>query len=596
MSLFPTAHFRLMLERGQLSAGEATPGTLVISAPEPIPRAERVLLFATTVATAGYGSGKNRSVYSRSLASWPLQVALPPGPLPAGEHSYPFNLQVPAWLTSNFEGNDCSLRTSARVSLDVDWALDPDATFALNVAPRPVSLRREVGAFRSPAGFHKSIVIEVALAANAILPGEPLRGEVAVRGQPADLCDVVLTLQTVAHIVMGRGDARASQTESVRIPKAALQGGRAVSFAFPDTAFRHPNAQNGFIDISTALDVSLDVPWAFDPHFSIPIHVAPPGSVLLGSGSTYALGEQRLLLIGQQVATATGFSPGQPPLLAAGRVGSVVVSIWDAPQGGHVGASVTFEFPDLDLDLTLRARSFLGKWRKDELLSVALREKFYADYNQDSGLTDPAAAALFEGLLGQLPPPSAIQLADHHLRLDFMLAADGPAAFESLARLMVAHARRIGAAISNLPFPASLADQASTWRACAATERAALVPSGPALLGVVRSARVAGGETRTVRASLRGRVVSGGHGFTLHVACEGFALPPESATQAQHVTLEGARRVFTTVQIHTDHVTLERTVTTTERVGPGELLLAIEAVLAFMLEVRGERQVDAPYR
>src|SRR6201999_628142 len=101
-------------------------GVLELEAPEPIPRAEGAEIFIRTVAWAGYGGGKRRSVVRRDVFSMPMRSEIPRDvPLAAGIHRYPFTFDAPAWLPPNYQGYDCGISTVIEARLDVDWAIDP---------------------------------------------------------------------------------------------------------------------------------------------------------------------------------------------------------------------------------------------------------------------------------------------------------------------------------------------------------------------------------------------------------------------------------------------------------------------------------------
>src|SRR5438093_11155434 len=108
MDIFPTCNFQLTLPGGVLLAGERNTGTVDLFLPEPITRAERLDFLFESLAVAGYGSGKTRSVYRRAMFAQPLEIAVRGG-MAAGRHSIPFALDLPPWLPSAYVGNDCSI-------------------------------------------------------------------------------------------------------------------------------------------------------------------------------------------------------------------------------------------------------------------------------------------------------------------------------------------------------------------------------------------------------------------------------------------------------------------------------------------------------
>src|SRR5947209_4471887 len=125
MALFPKASFKIMVPDGLIIPGTRVDGELVVEVPEAIPRAEHVELVFRSIAWAGYGSGKNRSVVRREMYQAPLIVDLPKDvPLAAGEHRYPFKLDLPYWLPPPYKGSDCAIEHTIETRVDVDWAID----------------------------------------------------------------------------------------------------------------------------------------------------------------------------------------------------------------------------------------------------------------------------------------------------------------------------------------------------------------------------------------------------------------------------------------------------------------------------------------
>ena len=128
MSLFPKCTFEYFLDTtdagtksaAKLVAGRRNDGTLVLQVPEHIPRAEHLTLDLTTVAWAGYGSGKHRRVIRQELLRIPMRVDMPPEGMPAGRHSYPFHFDLPGWLPPAFQGADCGIAHEVKAALDVD--------------------------------------------------------------------------------------------------------------------------------------------------------------------------------------------------------------------------------------------------------------------------------------------------------------------------------------------------------------------------------------------------------------------------------------------------------------------------------------------
>jgi hypothetical protein len=226
MALFPRCSFKVLVSGGRVVAGTRLEGILVVEAPEPIPRAEHIELVFRSSARAGYGSGKNRRVVTRNMWVAPFRVDVHASPMPAGEHRFPFAVDVPAWLPPGLSSNDCGIDHAIEVRLDVDWALDPKERVVPLIVAAPREGRRAALTTRSYPGFHDAIVVEVTLASSVIAHDEPLCGHVALRsGHEARFDAIDLSFLGVATVTMGQGDTRAGGSSSIRIPAEALRGG-----------------------------------------------------------------------------------------------------------------------------------------------------------------------------------------------------------------------------------------------------------------------------------------------------------------------------------------------------------------------------------
>lgn len=603
MSLFPSCSFEVLLPREGIVPGSPTEGVLVLRAPEPIPRAEHILLKLVSYAWAGYGSGKNRSVVGRTMFQVPFKVDVTNAVLPAGEHRFPFTVTAPEWLPPAYRGSDCGIEHAFHARLDVDWAIDPTTKVVPAIARvRGVGTRTPRTA-RSPAGFHDSVVVEVTLASSVITPDEPLRGQIALRGGHGARFDAVeLTLMGVDTIVMGRGDRRSRDDAFVSIPADALRRGDPVPFVLAPTRALSPSFVTSFLDHGVVLRVSLDVPWAFDPSFEVGLEVLPRGSTLYGEGGPMAVGSQRLDGLAGAMSAATGLRRGRAPVLVEGSEGPVSVRVTDAPRGAVLGVDVDFTFPDVELGTTFHALGVLEGFRQSPLLPPPLADRYLLRCDPPDArppIPPPALSAFFAAILGGVTAANAVRLSDHHLGIHFPIPNDEVERMVSFARWAQAHARAIADAVARLPFPETVTSAQAAWRATAAEETAALVPTGPSLHGLSLRARTLGGEERVLGVSLRTAWVSARPTTRVEVDLSGAAVPAEACAEldsdAPSERLRPLRAVFPTTSALADGrgVTLASPEWFAD---PRVALRALEPLLDFVLEARGERRVISPYR
>lgn len=597
MSLIPRCTFEVLLNGGALVPGQRALGSLVLTAPEPIPRTDHVELAFRTWAWAGYGSGKNRSVLRRDLFYSPFRVDVPKE-LPAGTHRYPFAIDVPWWLPPGFTGGDCAIEHIVETRLDVDWAVDPTAKRYPIVQMAPQLGQRQPLSTRSPVNFHPEIVVEISLASTVVALGEPLIGQIALRGASAARFDAVeLLFGSIAKITMGRGDSRRSPVGMrIRIPANALRSGEPIPFQIPPHQSFTPTSASSFIEHDLALVVSVDIPWASDPSFQVDLQVLPRGSIIEGDATTGLVGSERLQRIAAIMADATGLRSGRAPTLVEGFVGPVGLRIADAPREARLGIDVDLTFPDVELGIEFHRLGMLEGFRQSPLLSAKLAETYLLRVKHE----EPSATAFAAAALAGLDGSHDLRFSDHHLGVHFPLASDEPAPMVELARFAAARAKAIGDAIRALSFPAAALAAQPAWVAVAGEQGALLVPTGPALYGIVFGARVLGGEERVIRASIRTEWSE--KGVAEHVVDVDLGSAPLTAAACSALDdenpgpdLRAVRRVFART-----HALGDGRAATLRHAGfvadPRALLPAIEAFFGWVLAQRGEKQSDLPYR
>lgn len=605
MALFPSADFKVLVDDGRVVSGQRLEGVLVLEAKEDIPRAEHVDLVFRSTAWAGYGSGKNRSVVRRQMFLSPLKHDLLKGvTLPKGEHRYPFAIDVPAWLPPGLSGPDCGIQHEIEARLDVDWAKDPVTTLVPRVEIAAGQGLREPRGTRSPNGFHAEIVIEVTLESTVITQSETLSGEIALRsGHSARFDAVVLSMRSSVAVPMGRGDRRQGAGTAIRIPAEMLRAGEPVAFSFPPNPHLPPSYRTGFLDHDVVLDVSVDIPWATDPSFEIMLNVLPHGSTMHGAAAKAPVGSERLRRNAAAMAQATGLSVARPPGLVEGRVGPVVLRIDDAAREGHLGLGAELSFPDLELGITFRPLGALEGFRDSPLLAQGsrIRDKYLLRCKAEDErppVPDEVLRVFFATLLTGFEQADDIRLADHHLGLHFPLPNDESPRMIEAAQLLQARAAVIGQEIARLPFPAPVAQTRPAWEAMAAEQGAVLVPTGPSLHGLVFRARVLSGEERAITASVRTIWKKTGPEAQIEIDLRSSPLPSAAwaalATTTPNELLRAVRSSFTSIEplAGGGGVTLERQWTP----DPHALLSPIATFFDWVLDFRGERRVDSPYR
>jgi hypothetical protein len=589
MDVFPTCNFRLLLDGSALIAGQRNTGTVELELPEPIQRAEHVDFLFQSIAVAGYGSGKSRHVVQRAMFAQPLQVDV--GPLRAGRHTFPFALDLPPWIPPAYSGNDCRIEHKVDLRLDVDWAIDPKASFAPPVRGKPLAapVYRKPLSVRSPHNFHDAIAIEVTLDSSVIVQGEPLTGRVALRtGHAADFDAVNIGIGHSALVSMYRRDARPMNTLVVRIPAEALRTGQSVPFRFP-AADLPASSRNGFLDITPLIEIALDVSWwRSNRTFPIALEVLPHGTRTLdGGGATALLGESRMVVLARDLASRTNSQAGNPPVLVYGSHGPIAWAVEDASRGSETAAREVHVFPNLGMHLRSRPLGILP-------VGSSLAPRWLADrFAIQSSTPVPAAtvARFLEQILDDAGNAVELQFSDHMLGLRFRLGADDHRSWLGAVATAQMRARKLVDAITALPFAHEEARAA--WTSTALEENAFLLPHLPAIVGIRRGARVASGEQREAVCT----IATDEKKTRIEVDLD--ADLPAQAVAALHAgdgdeLVRALRTTFESVDAPTPkHLTAVVPGFTPD---PRTLLPGLDTMLAWSLHARGERRMDLPYR
>lgn len=608
MALFPDAEFEVLLASpGVVIPGTRLEGTLEIRVPESIPRAQRIDLFYRTMATVSFS--QDPGGYVRDLLVVPFHVDIDTSrPMAAGRYAYPFSFDVPPWLPPAYEGPTWSIRHRIDVRLDVDWAKDPTKTFYPLVVLPPVVANAETLVLRSPRGWHSTLVVDVTLDRTVLTVGEPVMGEIALRGGEETEFDALeVSLRSRATMAMTWGDRRYGAGRKVRIPASDLRGGEAVRFKLefpPDTP---STFRTGFVDHDVVFGVHAVLPWSNNPRFEVAVQAVPSRSRVRGpsDASPVMLGTDRLNKIAAAMASATGLARGRLPLLVEGQVGPIHVRMTDGPRGGGVGLDIDFELPDLGLGIVFRPQGKLLAKRIPKLSGRELdisrqspllpRRLAGGSYllrvgGPESVLVIPppeeALKKLFAALFYDLEPQNEARLTDRHLGFHLVLRSDNLDEMVKCAAWAKSRAEAVAAAIAELPFAALHPEAEAAWKATAREENGFLLPHIPAIHGLSVSTQILGGELRELGVTLRTR-----HDRTIAADLDLRTAPLPSGAGTPPPAVQS---VFPIFRVHSaEKSTLDGAPFAPD---PRSLLSTLEVFLSWLLEVRGERRSESAYR
>jgi hypothetical protein len=596
MSLFPSCEFTVHLDEGGLVPGRPNHGRVELELFEAIPRAERLEITLKGIAFAGYGSGTSRSTYQRTFVDLPLTLALPAGGLPAGTHVYPFTLHVPANLPQSYAGQDCSMKTSLELRLDVDWALDPTSSVPVlpRHAPQPPASPQPL-ALRSHPSFHDAIALEITLVSNVVARGVPLVGSLALRaGHEVSFSSLSLVLGHHAVVRYVRGDVREVYVSRIAFHLEALRAGRTIPFEL--ATGKLPFTQStGLLDLGSFLRIELDPGLLSSTRrMQVPVVVLPQGTLVLGASAPVLVGSSRLRDLAARLAADLGLGlvTGELPVLVEGQESAVGFTVQDGPRGAELGAVVTLRYPPLWLGLRSRAAGLLT--RETEETPPPLRGRWALRTDPASPhVTRDHCRALLDVMCSGLERAELVELADDRLSFRLPLASDDATTWRDVVLGARRRARTLADAIDAMPVSTPGASEAA-WRAAAREEGATLLPHCPALVGITRTVRLLGGEARTFSASIDTVFASGAPEprTQLHVHVPDVPLPPSLSPDLEG--LRALRALLPEVEIASPHLLSASCAGAVA--DPRTLLPALDAAIRMVLEARGDRVASAPYR
>lgn len=567
MIFAPSCSFSLVLAKGVVTPGERVEGTLIVQAPQAIPNATGVVIAFRSAVIGKHELPSGRSLGWSGRATYGLSVrrelfvdtmtlALPhERGLVAGRHRLAFAFDTPPWLPPRAAGPGWSVEHELETRLVVASGFDVTQTFPAKVAPSPVTEPAAPAVFQSPPTFHDAVFAEVVLDAVAISNRSPLTGRVSVRGALGARFDALtLTLESAAKLHLLGGAVRTIALDTQRIPAEELRDGSLVPFRFTVEAETPPTFKTGVIDHHLRLWVGLEKARRSAP-FSIGLRMLHRGSfVEHDGGPPDAATRSPLAEEAAAMAGATGLRRGELPVIIEGAIGPVDLRITDEPRAGALGVRVELSFPEV----TVRAFD---------------RHK----------------------LIGGLGHASDLELSDTHLEFHVAVTQS----MVAVANDAKARAEAIIEAITELPFAGDVAERAA-WQATAVEQEGFLVPHLPALHRLAFRAQTLAGETRTLCCTLRTETHAEA-GRTILAELDLRELPLTAnarAALANTVTppdvLRSVRTQFETVVVESaTSLTLARRAWTPD---PRVLFPALQLLFDWVLDARGERRVESPYR
>jgi Arrestin (or S-antigen), N-terminal domain len=605
VAVFPKCSFELVLPGNVLVAGARADVILDLVTQEPIAHSKSVdLHFRSDIWLDHYNPRTRSATTQESAFVTLLKVDVPGGFLPAGRHRFHFALDLPPSLPPSFGRDKCWVEHTLEARLDVDWAIDPVAKFSPAVVMGPVRDVYSPMTGRRAVGSRSNAVLEVVLASDVVAFGEPIEGQIALRGELDAACESIeLSLMSRATSPLIYTNYLQWTNASLRIAASALRSGVAVPFQLPGGLGVAPSFGHALLSYDHYLAVKVDLPWSINSTVvEYPLQILPRGSVLDAGAAAGSIGVDRLRMIAAVMAQGSGLETGEPPTLVEGTVECVTVRVTDAPERGELGIDVDFGYPDVELGIELRPRGLLDGRRGRAGLPPGLADHYALNRSPKGArpaVDDAAFEAFAAAALADLGDVRRVRFSDHHLGVHIAVAKDDPTWLVAVARAARARASAIAEAIARLPFPTSVASSRPAWLATAAEQGAFLVPTGPSLHGLTFRVREPGGDERAFGVTLR--TLWGPDGPLTRVDVELREAPLPGAAKAEiegeatSERLRPVRAMFPSARVlgEGQGVVLERPSFTAE---PRSLLPALEALFWWVFEARGERRQGSPYR
>jgi hypothetical protein len=459
---------RLLLP-GVVHPGQRLSGAVLLEARREV-RIEQVSVQLGGRERSVVGSGKNATRSSRRVLALAAVLA-EARTLSPGTTRYPFELELPAGLPPSYSGRRANVEYTLRATAPIAWWPDARSSFRVVVTPAPVEARSATPRLYAsdpggPRGRERHL--ECSLSDDAVFPGQPLRGSVALfnvafhKYRELQLSFVATERAFTKHLRRSSSTQRARLT--TRIPLANPAEGAAIPFSLvlPEGAL--PSVESELWSYSWELEVRAEIPWARDLVLGVPLTVLPLGSSAARESETPAVGTARVNAIWRAVAAEHGlrFEAGE----LRGEVAGVAIAIAREHRGAAgIFLRGTLRWPGLGLMLDGGQRS--GFRRLFHTREVALDEAWSKDHYL-TGREEAQVRSFGEAFVPALATlEGLVDLDDEGLRAERRDSGQARAALSDFAVQLLHVARWHGDARAAIPPPASMREAVPRWQALA---------------------------------------------------------------------------------------------------------------------------------
>jgi Arrestin (or S-antigen), N-terminal domain len=382
------------------------------------------------------------------------------------------HFHIPAGAPPSHSGPSGRIEYSVTAHLDIPWWPDRLSTFVLPVHQAPSEPRRRPGLFSTaPQGpLGTELVLEVSLEDTEVVPGDVLRGVVAVNNA-AHHKVIRLIGVLVADELNPQGGygyrSRAYTGEKVLIHNGRPRDGTSYPFRLAVPRDARPSFKSHFFQLEWRVQVRALISFGSDVLAGPPITIHPRSSAAkprakAGKRKSPALGSERRSLIWGEVADRCGLNADAEHERMANAFGSVLLTITVELREGALWSVAKLEWPDAGLDFTLVERRWAHAFKALVETGDDAFDRRFALRARDATQT---LAALSRQLRTALLTFAEVSLDDEGGEL----ASEGNGydldelhAFVSRA---VAAAKAADVALQRIPAPAALAEHRAAWEA-----------------------------------------------------------------------------------------------------------------------------------
>ncbi len=484
-------NIRLMVPRVLLPGNEFCV-TIVFEARRPVP-VEWVDVTLDGLEETRVGSGQYQRRQRHHIIKLKARLA-EEGKLPGGRTEYKCRFTIPRGSPPSYKGLAATVAYKMNVRASIPWWPDAKPSFWINVSPPPLppAESKPLLYSTSPSGPQgRDPHMEVSLATNIFMPGDSLRGALALNNVADNwyhgLRAVLVGRETVT--VGAQTERHKPHRYQFEIPFDDPAEGQSIPFALRVPQKIPASYRSRLWRLEWSMQFCAKLRWSRDLLVEVPLTMAPrphsDGALKRQFHAPPSVGEERTLLVWRKVAKATGMDFDGESMNA--RRGEVSVTLWREHRGGEgVFVAAMMTCPDMHLDL--RVERAKGLRRLGGGLSIgdgAWDHQYYV-----TGRERDQVRALLGGtesdemsLVSWTKSATEIEMDDRELVFYWRDAGQSAASLERMAKHALQAAEQLERVRQRIPAPAVMSEAVAPWRDLAARLQAPLETSRMAVIG-----------------------------------------------------------------------------------------------------------------